>query len=140
MSPQVGDPTTNPAPSCERRRKPRFDMHCSIFLRTSHDSTQWILSHTANVSAVGAYFATEVELPQDESIEYVLTFPPELTHAPAPWRVRFFGNVVRVEPDGAIQGTYGIAVHTTKHRYLSAEESAKFRCLDETRPPADTDT
>ncbi len=113
-------------------------MHCSIFLRTSHDSAQWILSHTANVSAVGAYFATEVELPQDESIEYVLTFPPELTHASAPWRVRFFGSVVRVESDGATQGTYGIAVHTTKHRYLSAEESAKFCSLDETQPLAAT--
>ncbi len=139
MSPQNGDPPSSLSRSCERRRKPRFDMHCSIFLRTSHDSAQWILSHTANVSAVGAYFATEVELPQDESIEYVLTFPPELTHAPAPWRVRFFGNVVRVESDGAAEGTYGVAVHTTKHRYLSAEESAKFRNLDESRLPADTD-
>ncbi len=116
--------------SGERRQKPRFAMHCSIFLRTSAASDQWILSETANVSVIGAYFATDVELPRDESVEYVLTFPPELTHAPSPWRVRFYGSVVRVEPPTAGQGTYGVAVHTRKRRYLSSEESAKFCSLD----------
>ena len=67
-------------------------------------SDQWILSETANVSVIGAYFATDVELPRDESVEYVLTFPPELTHAPSPWRVRFYGSVVRVEPPTAGRG------------------------------------
>ncbi len=71
-------------------------------------------------------------------MEYVLTFPPELTHAPTPWRVRFFGSVVRVEPDGAAQGTYGVAVHTTKHRYLSREESDGFCSLDDLRAPTST--
>ena len=122
--------------SGERRRNPRFAMHCSIFLRTPGASEQWILSETANVSAVGAYFASNVELATDESVEYVLTFPPELTHGPTPWRVRFFGSVMRVEPQTEWQGAYGVAVHTTKHRYLSPEESDGFCSLDGVRAPA----
>jgi hypothetical protein len=98
-------------------------MQCSIFLRTQRASGHWILSETDNVSTVGAHFASNVELPPDESVEYVLTFPPELTHAPAPWRVRFYGSVVRVEPQTT---GYGVAVHTTKHRYLSPEEPDGF--------------
>ena len=137
ISPRDGD-SIGPAlsPSGERRQKARFEMRCSIFLRTPHISDHWILGQTANVSAVGASFASKVALPPDESVEYVLTFPPELTHAPAPWRVRFFGSVVRVEPDSAVQGTYRVAVHTTKHRYLSREESAGFCSLDELRASA----
>jgi hypothetical protein len=115
-------------------------MQCSIFLRTPRASGRWILSETDNVSTVGAHFASNVELPPDESVEYVLTFPPELTHAPAPWRVRFYGSVVRVEPRTAGQDTYGVAVQTTKkHRYLSPQESDGFRTLDEVRAPASTD-
>ena len=106
-------------------------MHCSIFLRAPDFSDQWIQGETANVSAVGAYFASKVKLPQDESVEYVLTFPPELTHAPNSWGVRFYGSVVRVESPTGANGSYGVAVHTSKHRYLSAEEFAGFCSLDE---------
>ena len=120
----------------ERRRKPRFAMQCSILLRSECASEQWIPGETANVSAAGAYFASNAELPQGEPVEYVLTFPPELTHASAPWGVRFFGSVVRIEPDSAVRGMHGIAVYTTKHRYLSREESDRFCSLDETRTPA----
>jgi PilZ domain len=131
MPPQNGDsPEPILPPSGERRRKPRFAMQCSIFLRTRHASGQWILSETDNVSTVGAHFASNVELPPDESVEYVLTFPPELTHAPAPWRVRFYGSVVRVEPQTTGHGAYGVAVHTTKHRYLSSEEPDEFCSLE----------
>lgn len=111
-------------------------MHFSIFLRAPCADGQWISSETANVSAVSAYFSSQVELPADGSVEYVLTFPPELTHAAAPWRVRFYGSVVRVERQTAGQDTYGVAVHTTKHRYLSPEESEGFCSLDEARAPA----
>jgi hypothetical protein len=114
----------------ERRRKLRFPMRCSIFLRVPAVSDRWILSETSNVSAVGAYFPTKVELLRDESVEYVLTFPPELTHATSPWRVRFYGNVVRVEPETRVQRGFGIAVYTTKRRYLLHEESARFSSLD----------
>ncbi len=131
-----GGNSTNPElsrSSGERRKNPRFAMHFSIYLRASGASEQWIRSKTANVSAVGAYFASSIELPRDKSVEYVLTFPPELTHAAAPWGVRFYGNVVRVEPHGAAQGTYGVAVRKTKHRFLSPEESDGFNALGEVR-------
>jgi len=137
MLPGSGEfPQPNLPRSGERRRNLRFAVHCPIFLRTPRASGQWILSQTDNVSAVGAYFASKVELPPDESVEYVLTFPPELTHAPAPWRVRFYGSVVRVEPQTAAQGRYGVAVHTTRRRYLSHEESDRFCSLDKAPAPA----
>lgn len=134
MSPPNGDsPKPTLSYSGERRRKPRFAMQCSIFLRAPRASGRWILSETDNVSTVGAHFVSNVELPPDESVEYVLTFPPGLTHAPAPWRVRFYGSVVRVEPQTAGEGAYGVAVQTTKHRNLSPTESDGFRSLDEAR-------
>jgi hypothetical protein len=111
--------------SGERRRTLRFAMHCSILLHP-HASDRRILAETANVSAGGVYFASKVALPPDEPVEYVLTFPPELTHAPSPWRVRFYGSVVRVEAKSAEEGIYGLALQTTKHRYLSPEEPDGF--------------
>jgi hypothetical protein len=105
-------------------------MHCSIFLRDPDASDHWILSETTNVSAAGAYFDCDVELPPDRTVEYVLTFPPEWTHAVAPWGVRFQGNVVRVEPHTE---AYGVAVHTSKRRYLSAVECNGFSGMDEMR-------
>ena len=104
-------------------------MHCSILLHP-HASDRRILGETVNVSAGGAYFASKVALPPDEPVEYVLTFPPELTHAPAPWRVRFYGSVVRVETKSVEEGTYGVALQTTKHRYLSPEEPDGFCSLE----------
>jgi len=132
MSLQHGESLHQPASHCstERRQKPRFALQCSIFLRAPGASDEWIRSKTANVSVVGAYFASQVELPPQESVEYVLTFPPELTHAPDPWRVCFYGSVVRVEPLTLAEGGYGVALRTTKHRYLSHEESQGFRRLD----------
>lgn len=106
-------------------------MRCSIFLRASVSSGHWILGKTANVSVLGAYFASKVELPREQSVEYVLTFPPELTHAPSTWGVRFYGSVVRVEPHTGATDEYGVALNTSKHRYLSPEESAGFSSMDE---------
>jgi hypothetical protein len=113
----------------ERRKNPRFDMHFPVFLRALGDS--WTLSQTADVSAAGAFFVTEKPFLLNTPIEYVLTFPPELTKAAQPLRVRFFGAVLRCErvPDGG--GNFGVAVRNTAHRYLTREEASSFDTLEQ---------
>ena len=112
----------------ERRRNPRFDMHVPVFLHALGES--WTATETADVSATGAFFVTSHPLLLNAPLEYVLTFPPELTKAQRPLLVRFFGMVLRCEriPDGS--GLYGIAVHNTGHRYLTREQAAGFDAME----------
>jgi PilZ domain len=118
-----------PLQSGERRKNRRFDMHFPVFLRALGDS--WVASETADVSATGALFVIDRPFLLNTPIEYVLTFPPDLTKAPQPLRVRFFGKVLRCErvPDNS--KAYGIAVRNTAHRYLSREESASFDAIEQ---------
>lgn len=120
--------------SGERRKGPRFDMHVPVFLHGLGDP--WTVSHTADVSAAGASFVTDRPFLLNTAIEYVLTFPPDLTKAAQPLRVRFFGMVLRCEraPEG--QGAYRIAVHNTSHRYLTREEGASYDKLEQKVPSA----
>ena len=136
LSPSSDDPLSPDLSHGERRRNLRFPLHCSIFLRDPDASDHWIVTETANVSAVGAFFESDVEFTRDGSVEYVLTFPPEWTRAAAPWGVRFHGNVVRVESHPA---AYGVAVRVHKRCYLSAEECNGFRGLGESGSNARTD-
>ena len=110
------------ARSGERRKNARFDMHFPVLLRALGDP--WVTTQTADVSAAGAMFVTERPFLLNAPVEYVLSFPPELTKAPQPLLVRFFGAVLRCErlPDGS--GLYGIAVRNSGHRYLTREEAA----------------
>lgn len=113
----------------ERRKNPRFDMHFPVFLRKLGDP--WTVSETCDVSAAGAFFVTNRPILLNAPIEYVLTFPPDLTKAPQPLRVRFFGMVLRCErvPDG--NGVFGIAVRNTAHRYLTSDEAANFDSMEQ---------
>jgi len=113
----------------ERRKNPRFDMHFPVFLRKLGDP--WTVSETSDVSAAGAFFVTNRPILLNAPIEYVLTFPPDLTKAPQPLRVRFFGMVLRCErvPDG--NGVFGIAVRNTAHRYLTSDEAANFDSMEQ---------
>ncbi|HEY4900250.1 MAG TPA: PilZ domain-containing protein, partial [Terriglobales bacterium] len=119
-----GAPSSLPIQSGERRKNPRFDMHFPVFLRALGDS--WAVSETADVSATGAFFVTDRPFLLNTPIEYVLTFPPDLTKAPQPLRVRFLGVVLRCERVPDSNKAFGIAVRNTAHRYLSREESASF--------------
>jgi hypothetical protein len=119
----------------ERRKNPRFDMHFPVFLRALGDS--WTLSQTADVSAAGALFVTEKPFLLSSPIEYVLTFPSELTKAPQPLRVRFFGAVLRCERVAEGIG-FGVAVRNTAHRYLTRDEASSFDTLEQKLAPTPT--
>ena len=112
------------ARSGERRKNTRFDMHFPVVLRALGE--RWLATETADVSAAGAMFVTSRPFLLNAPVEYVLSFPPELTKAPQPLLVRFFGTVLRCErvPDGS--GLYGVAVRNSGHRYLTRQEAAGF--------------
>jgi hypothetical protein len=117
----------------ERRKSPRFDMHFFAFVRALGDP--WSVSETANVGVAGTSFVTERPFLLNTPVEYVLTFPPDLTKAAQPLRVRFFGMVLRCErnPDGG--GMFGIAVRNTAHRYLTQQEATDFAAMEQRLQP-----
>ena len=122
-----------PLQSGERRKNRRFDLHFPVFLRALGDS--WAVSETADVCAAGAFFVTDRPFLLSAPIEYVLTFPPDLTKATQPLRVRFFGIVLRCERNPGNSKAYGIAVRNTAHRYLNREESAGFDAIEHKHAP-----
>jgi hypothetical protein len=113
----------------ERRRNLRFDMHFPVYLRVPGDP--WTMAETVDLSAAGASFVTDHPFLLNQPLEYVLTFPPDLTKAQRSLRVRFFGSVLRCDRIGDAEGNFGVAVNNTGHRYLSSEESAVFDALDQ---------
>ncbi len=113
----------------ERRKNARFDMCFPVFLRALGDP--WAVTETADVSAAGAFFVTDRPFLLNIPIEYVLTFPPDLTKAPQPLRVRFFAMVLRCERIRDNNGAFGIAVRNTAHRYLSREDAASFDAIEQ---------
>jgi hypothetical protein len=119
---------SKPSHASERRKSPRFDMHFAVFMRALGDP--WALTQTSDVSAAGASFITDRPFLLNTPVEYVLTFPQELTKAERPLRVRFYASVLRCEriPDG--DGSFGVAVRNSAHRYLTLAESADFDKLE----------
>jgi hypothetical protein len=122
-------PAGLPFHSGERRKNPRFDLHFSVLLRVLGDL--WAGGETADVSATGAFFVTDRPFLLSAPIEYVLTFPPDLTKVANPLRVRFFGKVLRSERVPDSNGAFRIAVRSDAHRYLSREQSASFDAIEQ---------
>jgi PilZ domain len=113
----------------ERRSGLRFDMHLPVLLRVLGDL--WVVGETLDVSASGTLFVTDRPLLLSAPIEYVLTFPPDLTKAPQPLRVQFFGMVVRCERVLDSSGAFGVAVRNDRHRYVSRELSARLDAIEQ---------
>jgi hypothetical protein len=124
-------PHGSPIHAGERRKHRRFGMHFRVFLRALGDS--WMESETADVSVAGAFFVIGRPFMLNTPMEYVLTFPPDLTKAPKPLRVRFFATVLRCERVPESHDAFGIAVRNTAHRYLNREEAASFDAMEEKR-------
>jgi hypothetical protein len=115
----------------ERRKHPRFDMRFAVLLRVIGES--WISSETIEVSATGASLVVDRPFLLNTAIEYIVTLPSDLTKAPRPIRVRFFGEVLRCERIAHDGATFGVVVSNTSHRYLSANEAAVFDELEQSR-------
>jgi len=113
----------------ERRRNPRFDMHFTAFLRRMGEP--WVITETTDLSATGAFLITDRPFLLNTPIEYIVTFPPDLTKAQQPLRMRFYASVLRCERiQQGDEPAFGLAVRNTTHRYLTPEESALFDSMD----------
>ena len=86
-----------------------------------------MVTETSEVSAKGASFITDRPFLLNTPVEYVLTFPPDLTKANQSLHMRCFASVLRCERIRHGEGiAFTVAVRNTTHRYLTPEESATF--------------
>ena len=84
-----------------------------------------MVTETSEVSARGASFITDRPFLLNTPVEYVLTFPPDLTKANQPLHMRCYGSVLRCERIQHGEGiAFSVAVRNTAHHYLTPEESA----------------
>jgi hypothetical protein len=126
-----------PVRAAERRRNVRFELHFPVFLRAF--GGPWSAIYSADVSATGALLVTERPVLLNTPVEYVMTFPRELTKASQALRVRFYASVLRCEKIPGGDGLFHVAVRNTAHRYLSKEESVAFDLMDSHTVPTGED-
>jgi PilZ domain len=115
--------------SDERRKRRRFEIHFAALLRALNDS--WAVCETDDVSSTGAFLFTDRPFLVSAPVEYVLTFPPDLTKVANSLRVRFFGKVLRCERVPDNDSVFGIAVQSAAYRYLSQEQSLSFDAIEQ---------
>jgi hypothetical protein len=87
-----------------------------------NDGVHEVATETRNVSARGVFFYVDKRPAAGGKIEFILTFPPELTFTHS-IRVRFVGTVVRVE-EPPIAGRFGIAAAIEHYEFLTDSASA----------------
>lgn len=116
----------------DRRKTSRYGMQFRVLVRT--EGNVWAVGETGDVGAAGTFFFTDRPFVPNTTIEYVLTFPLELTKAAHLLRMRFLGTVLRCEPVPVSDGFFGVAVRNTAHRYLSPEESSSFDAMEQEFP------
>lgn len=99
---------------------PRFEMNLPLELDRGESGT--MMAVTRDVSAGGVYFFLDLEeIPSGSSIEFVVTFPPEITLVKS-LRVRCTGRVLRV--DKPLPQGVGIATEIQKYEFLTNSSSA----------------
>lgn len=77
---------------------------------------------TRDVSATGVFLYTSLELVEGTNIDFIMTLPPELTHAPG-IQVACSARIVRVQRDIAANRV-GIAAAIQSFDFLAAAASA----------------
>ncbi len=101
-------------PPEDRRRMPRFEMQLPLELNSGESRT--VMAVTRDVSAGGVYFYLEPDILSGSTVEFIVTFPPEITLVKS-LKVRCTGKVIRVDsptPQGV-----GIAAEIQRYEFLS---------------------
>ena len=101
----------------DRREMRRFNVQLPAQVMLHNDGVHEVITLTRNVSARGVFFYVDQRVTPGSEIEFVLTFPPELTFTQS-IRVRFAGTVVRVE-EPTRDGRIGIAAAINHYEFLS---------------------
>lgn len=101
-------------PPDDRRRMPRFEMQ--LPLEVDRGNSTPIMAITRDVSAGGVYFFLEPDILNSSTVEFIVTFPPEITLVKS-LRVRCTGKVIRVDsptPQGV-----GVAAEIQRYEFLT---------------------
>ncbi len=111
---------TMETPTDDRRRMPRFDLQLPI--EVSHGESGSVLAVTRNVSAGGVYFYVDSGVIQSPTVEFVLTFPPEITLVKS-LKVRCTGRVLRV--DDSQPPNAGVAAEIQRYEFLTTASATE---------------
>lgn len=106
-------------PPDDRRRMPRFELNLPLELDRGDGGP--VMAVTRDVSAGGVYFYLDLDIPSGSSIEFVVTFPPEITLVKS-LRVRCTGRVLRV--DKPLPQGIGVATEIQRYEFLTSSTSA----------------
>jgi PilZ domain len=106
-------------PPEDRRRMPRFEMQ--LPLEVDRGGSNTVMAVTRDVSAGGVYFYLEPDIVNGSTIEFVVTFPPEITLVKS-LKVRCTGKIIRMDrstPQGV-----GIAAEIQRYEFLTSATNA----------------
>lgn len=103
-------------PPEDRRRMPRFEMNLPLELE--REEARPVMAVTRDVSAGGVYFYLDSDIPSGSTVEFVVTFPPEITLVKS-LRVRCTGKVIRI--DRPIPQGVGIAAEIQRYEFLTEQ-------------------
>lgn len=116
-----------------RRLTRRFSLHVPLMVRPlDAPEVAAFPAETANISAGGALFTTELRLAAGKAVEMVLRMPEEIVGRPShQWRCR--GRVVRVDSDALTESETRVAVEFQYYEVLGARSvvDAKVRASAE---------
>ena len=101
-------------PQPEKRSTRRFSLDLPITVKFPESGAQDVVGHTRDVSSRGVFFYLDAQLAEGNSIDFVMTLPPEITLSD-PVRVHCTGKVVRINQAGSEQG---VAVAIEKYEFL----------------------
>lgn len=106
--------------SAENRRKmPRFEMQLPLEVESGGNNGA-AMGITKDISAGGVYFFVSSDVVSGDTVEFVMTFPPEITLVKS-LRVRCTSRVLRVEPEN--DKRIGVAAQIQRYEFIATAEA-----------------
>lgn len=104
----------------ERRRMKRFPMQLPVHIKLGGELGN-VLGVTRDISAGGIYFYLSSDIGDRPEIDFIVTFPPEITMV-SRVKVRCLGRVVRTDRK-TMRGT-GVAASIQRYEFLKMADGA----------------
>jgi len=105
----------------ERREARRFNMNLPLRVLSREAKGRELNAHTRDLSYRGLYFLAEADFEVGNDIDFVITFPQQVTQS-GDVNIRCQGTIVRVE--ASENGRVGIAARIARYEFLPASATA----------------
>src|SRR5947199_5109339 len=105
----------------ERREARRFNMNLPMRVLSREAKGRELNAHTRDLSYRGLYFLAEADFEVGNDIDFVITFPQQVTQS-GDVNIRCQGTIVRVE--ASENGRVGIAARIARYEFLPASATA----------------